>query len=95
MHVHYAEARWEVTCKELTLLMQLEAKYTCGASLTPHNRNYIHSTCYNGEKVEGESTHLLRGRGGSKRYHTGNGELIAGSSVHGKSAVQIDNTHIR
>ena len=46
MYVHHVEARWEVTCKELTLFMQLEVKYTCGASLTPHNRNYIHSTCY-------------------------------------------------
>ena len=46
MHVHYVGVRWEVTCKELTLFMQLEAKYTCGASLTPHNRYYTHSTCY-------------------------------------------------
>ena len=41
MHVYYVEARWEVTCKELMLFMQLGAKYTYGASLTPHNRNYI------------------------------------------------------
>ena len=46
MHVHYVEARWEVACEELTLFMQLEAKYTYGASLTTHNHNCIHSTCY-------------------------------------------------
>ena len=46
-HVHYVEARWEVTCEELMLFMPLEAKYTRSSSLTPHNRNYIHSTCYN------------------------------------------------
>ena len=52
MHVHYVEARWEVTCKELTLFMQLGAKYTYSASLTPHNHNYIHSTCYNLQDIQ-------------------------------------------
>ena len=67
MHVYYMEARWELTCEELTLFMQLEAKYTWGASLTPHNRNYIHSTCYNcvnGDRPKirqnGSGTHLAR-----------------------------------
>ena len=59
-HVHYVEARWELTCEELTLFMQLEAKYTCGASLTPYNRDYIHSTCYIMEQAILKKEHSTR-----------------------------------
>ena len=43
MHVHYAEARWELTSKGLTLLWQFKAKYAHDVLPTPHARN---STIY-------------------------------------------------
>ena len=59
MHVHYVEARWELACEELTLFMQLGAKYTRGVSLTPHSRDYVHSTCYTFQKSDFENEQNL------------------------------------
>ena len=46
MHVHYAEAGWELTSEGSTLLWQFKAKYAHDVPPTPYTRIYVHSTCY-------------------------------------------------
>ena len=60
--------------------MQLEAKYTCGALLTPHNRNYIHSTCYKSINKASSSTTL--------RFVV----LFCSSHAHGLKTVTVRQT---